>query len=166
MVLLGDFGPPHYCTSICVRSCCTGRASYVDLINKKKQKKSITQFQGLFLFCHCKLPGYCLRTIIQPLTETERLLVFSYRVCIYFTYILYVFHIYFTYFSKYTYSYVYRYVHIYIYIYLYVCIYTYIYLYIYIYIHIYTYIYIFIYIYVCVCVCVCVYVCVCVCVCV
>ena len=33
MALLGGSGPPHYCTSICVRSCCTRLASCVDLIN-------------------------------------------------------------------------------------------------------------------------------------
>jgi len=37
MALLCDFGPPHYCTSICVRSCCTRRASCADLNNQKKK---------------------------------------------------------------------------------------------------------------------------------
>ena len=34
MALLGASRPPHYCTSICNRSCCTRRTSSVDLMNK------------------------------------------------------------------------------------------------------------------------------------
>jgi len=45
MTLLGDSSPPDYYTSICVRSCCTRRASCVDLINKtKKQYITIPQY--------------------------------------------------------------------------------------------------------------------------
>jgi len=39
MALLGDSGPPHYCTSI--HSWCTRRASCVDLIIKKQKKWGI-----------------------------------------------------------------------------------------------------------------------------
>jgi len=35
----GASGLPYYCTSICVRSCCTCRASCVDLKPKNKIKK-------------------------------------------------------------------------------------------------------------------------------
>jgi len=37
MALLGASEHPHYCTSICNRSCCTRRANCVDLINKNKK---------------------------------------------------------------------------------------------------------------------------------
>ena len=36
---LGASGLPYYCTSICVRSCCTWRASCVDSKQKQKTKK-------------------------------------------------------------------------------------------------------------------------------
>ena len=44
MALLSDSGPPHYCTSICVRSWCTRHASCVDLINKTKNLYKIPSY--------------------------------------------------------------------------------------------------------------------------
>jgi len=47
MALLGASGPPHYYISICNRSCCTKRASCVDLINQKQ--KGLGGFHVLLL---------------------------------------------------------------------------------------------------------------------
>jgi len=51
MALLGDFGPPHYCTSICVRSWWIRCACCVDLINKNKTKGEVRGGTSAILNC-------------------------------------------------------------------------------------------------------------------